>query len=243
MHIKKVAVGCLVVAVTSIGIYSVVTYFQDKNKNEASVEFLDSATEFASEDGNISELYDSQIATKMIADYKRASEINKDVIGWIKVTNSNIDYPICSGNNNFYLNRTYDKKPSKAGSIFLDENQLTFDKVSLIHGHNMLNGSMFSHLKKFTENDFFDTNNVMIYDGNNMRIFKPISILRVKETASFKYNIDDREELKRYALELTKGTKVRSSKEVTDDDIVIMNTCVSDGSKDHFILISQEIFD
>lgn len=243
MHVKKVVIGCLVVAVTSIGIYTVVTHIQNKNRNKVSVEFLDSATEFASEDSNISELYDSQIATKMIADYNRASKINRDVIGWIKIANTNIDYPICSGNNNFYLNRTYDKRPSKAGSIFLDENQLTFDKVSLIHGHNMLNGTMFSHLKKFTDKDIFNENNVMIYDGNNMRIFKPISILRVKENASFKYNIEDREELKKYAQELTKGTMVKNSKDITDDDIVIMNTCVSDGSRDHFILVSQEIFE
>lgn len=243
MHIKKVAATCLALAVLSIGAYSVGTYLRDKGKQEVTVEMLDSNELFSSDDENIGKLYDQKIVQEMISKYNKVAPLNSDIIGWIRIPNSNIDYPILSGNNNYYLNRTYDRQPSKAGSIFLDENQLTFDLVSLIHGHNMLNGTMFSDLKKFINQDFADKNNVLIYDGESVRVFKPISFIRVKETATFKYNIKDRESLKKYAQELTQGSLIVRKKELTDDDIVILNTCVSDGTGDHNILITQEIFE
>lgn len=243
MHVKKVTAVCLSIALLSIGAYTIGTYIRDKSKQEISVEMLDSGDLFASDDENIGKLYDQKIVQEMISKYNKVASLNSDIIGWIRIPNTNIDYPILSGNNNYYLNRTYDRRPSKAGSIFLDENQLSFDLVSLIHGHNMLNGTMFSDLKKFAKQEFADKNNVLIYDGKQVRVFKPISFLRVKETATFKYNIKDREELKKYAQELTQGSLILRKKEITDDDVTILNTCVSDGTGDHNILITQEIFE
>ena len=243
MHVKKVTAVCLSIALLSIGVYTVATYIRDKNKQEVSVEMLDSGDMFASDDANVGELYDKKIVEDMINNYNKVAPLNSDIIGWIRIPNTNINYPILSGNNNYYLNRTYDRRPSKSGSIFLDENQLSYDLISLIHGHNMLNGTMFSDLRKFGKQEFADKNNVLIYDGEEVRVFQPISFLRVKESATFKYNIKDREELKRYANELAQGSLIVRRKEITDDDVVILNTCVSDGSNDHNILIAQEIFE
>lgn len=243
MHVRKVAAVCLSVVLLAVSGYTVATYIRDKDKQEVSVEMLDASAVFTSDDNDVAKMYDQKIIQEMIGKYNKVVGINSDIIGWIKVLNTNIDYPICSGNNNFYLNRTYDKRPSKSGSIFLDENQLTFDLVSILHGHNMLNGTMFSHLKKFSDQEFFDKNNVLIYDGKEVRVFKPISFLRVKETATFKYNITEREELEKYAKELTQGSLNRTNKQITNDDVLILNTCVSDGTGDHNILIAQEIFE
>lgn len=90
-------------------------------------------------------------------DFASLKSINEDVIGWIYVEAlDDINYPVVQGeDNNVYLHTTYEKNYNFAGTIFVDyENSPDFnDCNTIIYGHNMKNGSMFGHLKKFTEND------------------------------------------------------------------------------------------
>ena len=90
-------------------------------------------------------------------DFEKLKSINDDVIGWIYVDAlPDISYPIVQGKDNqTYLHQTYEKNYNFAGTIFVDyENGRDFnDCNTLVYGHNMKNGSMFGHLKKFTEDE------------------------------------------------------------------------------------------
>ena len=78
-------------------------------------------------------------------DFKELKKINSDVIGWIVIEGTEINYPIVQGNNNsFYLNHSYDKKWNSLGSIFADyqsSNDFS-DYNTFIYGHHTKNGSM-----------------------------------------------------------------------------------------------------
>ena len=88
-------------------------------------------------------------------DFAALKSVNEDVVGWIYVEAlDNISYPIVQGKDNeMYLHQTYEKNYNFAGTLFVDyENSGDFsDCNTLIYGHNMKNGSMFGHLKKFVE--------------------------------------------------------------------------------------------
>lgn len=88
-------------------------------------------------------------------DFDKLRSVNEDVIGWIYVDAlPDISYPIVQGTDNqTYLHQTYEKNYNFAGTIFADyENARDFsDCNTLVYGHNMKNGSMFGHLKKFSE--------------------------------------------------------------------------------------------
>lgn len=75
---------------------------------------------------------------------------NNDTIGWIKVNNTNIDYPLVqSKDNNYYLTHNYNKKKTSAGWIFLDKrnNKDLSNKNNIIYGHSRKEKSMFGTLK------------------------------------------------------------------------------------------------
>ena len=80
-------------------------------------------------------------------DFNQLNEINSDAVGWIKVYNTPIEYPVVKSNNNdFYLNHSFDKSYNTAGWIFADyRNKLDgTDKNIIIYGHNRRgNGNMF----------------------------------------------------------------------------------------------------
>src|SRR5690625_3407980 len=83
---------------------------------------------------------------------------NEDVVGWITIADTQVDYPILHSSDNIeYLTENYYGDESRAGSIFMDfRNDITSsDLNTIIYGHRMKDGSMFQQLKKFLEQDFF----------------------------------------------------------------------------------------
>lgn len=84
---------------------------------------------------------------------------NSDTVGWIKVDNTNINYPVvkCS-NNDFYLNHGFDEKWNDAGWIFMDyrNNPVNFDKNTVIYGHSRVDKSMFGTLRNVVKQSWFN---------------------------------------------------------------------------------------
>ena len=75
--------------------------------------------------------------------------INEDIIGWLIVENTNINYPVVQSNNNeYYLNHNLNKEYSSAGWIFMDSENKLDDQNLVIYGHHRRDGSMFGSIDK-----------------------------------------------------------------------------------------------
>ncbi len=86
-------------------------------------------------------------------------EENSDIVGWIKIDDTRIDYPIVqSDNNEEYLTKGFNKEDNIAGSIFMDyrNNIEKLDRNTVIYGHRMKDGTMFKDLTKFKNKKFFN---------------------------------------------------------------------------------------
>ena len=83
---------------------------------------------------------------------------NSDIIGWLEIENTNINYPVLQGDDNeFYMTHNYKKEKSKNGSIFLSKDY-NWDIPSsnlLIYGHNNKNGTMFQELLNYEDFNFY----------------------------------------------------------------------------------------
>lgn len=104
----------------------------------------------------------------MLAGYKDIYEMNNDVVGWIKMEGTKMDYPVMQtpSDPDFYLYKDFDKKDSARGSIFAwgdaDINEPS-DNITLF-GHNMADGSMFACLNAYTNKTAWDNNSLIFYD-------------------------------------------------------------------------------
>lgn len=77
--------------------------------------------------------------------------VNPNTVGWLKIENTNINYPIVKyTNNEYYLKHTFTDDTNNNGWIFMDyrNNPNDFDNNTIIYAHNLYNGSMFGTLKK-----------------------------------------------------------------------------------------------
>jgi len=96
-------------------------------------------------------------ARERVIDFKGLSAINPDIVGWIFIPGTRIDYPVMhTDNNEFYLKHDFEGNFSDSGSIFLEmQNKPDFTDIdSRIYGHNMYDRSMFGSLPDYRKADF-----------------------------------------------------------------------------------------
>ena len=99
-------------------------------------------------------------------------DINPDVVGWIYVPGTDINYPVAQGSDNdYYLYRLFDGTYNKAGSIFVDyrNDGALLDENTVLYGHHMRNGSMFAQITGYTDQAFYEAHSYGILltpDGN-----------------------------------------------------------------------------
>lgn len=85
-------------------------------------------------------------------------ENNPDCVAWIRIEETQINYPVMytPDRPQEYLRRNFYGKKSSSGVPFLDERCTLQSGNLIIHGHNMLNGTMFAGLKKYLDKSFYN---------------------------------------------------------------------------------------
>lgn len=92
-----------------------------------------------------------------VIDFDALKSINKDIVGWLYIPDTSVDYPILIGDTDEeYLYKDMEGKWSQLGSIFSysDTNRSLSDGVTFLFGHNMLEYQMFGELRRYEEEEF-----------------------------------------------------------------------------------------
>ena len=98
-------------------------------------------------------------------DFDELMEINPDIYAWLYIPNTAVDYPVArstsDGDDSFYLEHNVYRQYQFSGTIYseIKNSPDMHDRVTVMYGHNMLNGSMFATLHNFGNKDFFEQNN------------------------------------------------------------------------------------
>lgn len=180
--------------------------------------------------------------------WEQLNEDNKDIYSWIYIPNTNVDYPIVQPAQNesddFYLKRNIKKEYEFAGSIYSEKQTSRdfSDPVSLIYGHNMLNGSMFASLHKFEDKDFFKKNKY-IY------IYMPHRKLTYKIYAAYVYDdrhilnsfdfTDDKILLDYFNYTLNPDSMTKNTRKVKLDlnsKIITLSTCTNGAKNTRYLV-------
>lgn len=83
--------------------------------------------------------------------FQDLQKINPEIVGWITMDDTQINYPIVQAkDNDYYLFRNYKGEDMRAGSIFMDHRNdvKSQNRNTILYGHRMKDGSMFGSLKK-----------------------------------------------------------------------------------------------
>ncbi len=128
---------------------------------------------------------DSETLTYIKAKLNALRAQNSDLAGWITIPNTRIDYPVVhTTDNEYYLTHSFDHSFLQAGTIFIDyrnSKNLSENYNTVIYGHNMLSGAMFSCVSDFFSRTYFNENRyIYIYTDDGIYVYKTFSIFKVK---------------------------------------------------------------
>ncbi len=176
---------------------------------------------------------------------------NEDFVGWIKIPDTRIDYPVVQSPNspNYYLRRGFDKKYSYYGVPYAAEHCeiQTSDNV-VIYGHNMNNGSMFSDLEKYRSKSFYEGHRYITFD--TLEDFGTYEIIAVFRTAAgskdeFKYFIfddGDAEEFNAYVSECKARSLYSIETSAQDGDrLITLSTCEYTRENGRLVVVAKKI--
>lgn len=224
------ALGILLISIFLIVFFSCLylflkDFFELKENNEDTQELIDDAIEIIDNTGNEN--------TKKLIDWNYLNSTNPDIIGWIEIEDTNINYPILKDNGNlYYLKHSYNKKYNSNGSIFTLDNKPFENEETLIYGHNMKNNSMFSQLGNYLDIDFLNSHkNIKIYTPNQNyigEIFSCYSISIEDENNNIK-SLDFNEKIEYYK------SKSKYKIEFTEkiNKIIKLSTCSYINARTH----------
>lgn len=119
---------------------------------------------------NDSSKAEANIKTERMTKLEELQKENSDIVAWIQIEDSKINYPVLQGQDNeYYMTHAYNKEYSKDGSLFLDKSY-DWSKPStnlLIYGHNNIGSTeMFADLINYKEEEYYNNHKTIRFTTN-----------------------------------------------------------------------------
>lgn len=181
---------------------------------------------------NFSEISEENISKNPV-NFDELKKINEDVVAWIRIKNTNINYPIVqSENNEYYLKKDLNKEYSTCGWIFMNyKNNKDFsDRNTVLFGHNIKSGLMFSDLQKIYRNELGNDVTIEIYTEAEQILFKVYSSYMIEPEEYATQVFTNAEEHKKYISEILKRSSNTYNIVPTEKDkLITLSTCDNSG--------------
>ena len=181
-----------------------------------------------------------------VVDFAALESINSDCVAWIRIDETEIDYPVVQGHDNsFYLKHLFDGEWNGAGCIFLDsrvEPDLS-DRHSVLYGHHMKNGMMFSDIAKYKDQTFYEnhTTGMILTPTENYRIeFFAGYVAGADDENAWKVTFATEDEYVDWLNETVGHSWFKSEVIPTAEDRVItLSTCSYEFNNARFVLVGR----
>jgi len=123
-------------------------------------------------------------------DWESLRAMNPDIVGWLQVPGTIINYPVYqSYDNEYYLEHAPDRSDSIGGSVFLDFESIApgmVDAQTIIYGHHMRNGSQFKPIADMDSQELFDgVNRVWYVTEKGAYDLAPLFLFYTTETDTY----------------------------------------------------------
>lgn len=191
---------------------------------------------------------------KVLDQYKSLYNSNKTLIGWLKIADTIIDYPVMqNGDNTYYLEHNSNLEEDRNGALFLDcKCDIKSSGTNfIIYGHNMKSGKMFGSLDKYENSTYFEKHRYIQFDTiYEEGIYEVMYVFRSKvykqEEIVFKYyqfyNANSEEEFQSYMNEMKAISLYDTGVSATyGDSLLTLSTCDYVEKDGRFVVVAKRV--
>ena len=249
IRIKKIIFFICLIGFITMLIATIYPYFKYKQEDN---EYKDLATK--KEEINTNNNTNIDDVTNLVLEYyQKLHEINNDMIGWIKIEGTVIDYPVMHKPNNedYYLSHTFYKKYSLSGTPFASKNYKTNNNNILIYAHNTNNQTLFGQLLKYKDKSFYDK-----YQYINFDTLEETSTYQIISVFNSRVFYEDEEVFKYYKMDYNLNEKefnhyIENIKQLSlydtgitanyGEKLITLSTCSNEIEDGRIVVVAKKI--
>ena len=193
-------------------------------------------------------------APEVLDEYKNLLNKNKKLIGWVKIADTYIDYPVMqTTDNEYYLDHNLNQEYDKNGSIFMDKDCDVIKPSTnyILYGHHMKSGRMFGSLQKYESESYYKKHSYIEFDtiyekGTYQIMYAFRSRVYSEEEIVFKYYqfIDANSELEfnSYMQEMAALSYYDTGVTAEyGDQLLTLSTCDYQETDGRFVVVAKKI--
>lgn len=237
---KKVI--CAIILVVLSAVFAASTYFYISGYFQDKMQM----NEFE----NIAQVVDNN-EQNLTNKYAELYSQNNDFIGWLKIDDTGIDYPVMQSKNNpnYYLKHNFNKEYSRFGVPYMQEDcNLQSDNI-VIYGHNMKNKSMFNELTHYKNKDFYNAHKYITFETmSESRTYEIIAAFKTVAYSEngFKYynfvNANTEEEYETYIEKCRSLSFYDTGVDAEySDKLITLSTCEYSQNNGRFVVVAKLI--
>ncbi len=213
----------------------------------------DDAGDVTDTEGDDSQTQEDTANLTVLPEYTDLLSQNEDMVGWIAIGDTDINYPVVQRDNEYYLSHGFDGASNSNGTIFMDKRCSIVSPTAntIIYGHNMKSGMMFGGLKKYLQEGYLESHKqiqfntiyekrvyeivavclsqVQYQDEDDYRYYDFISATSEADLAEFKANV---KELAVYG---------NADDITTDDKLLTLSTCNSYTEEGRLFVVAKRV--
>lgn len=244
--IKKIIIMLFILIIMAGSIYLGISMVSEKSSSEA---------ENVIEEVAIDETQITETKTARMLKLEELQKINSDIVAYIQIEGTRINYPVVQGkDNDYYMRKTYKKKYSKDGSLFLDKEYDWSIPSSnlLIYGHNNGNGKMFVDLMQYRKESFYKKHKTIRFTTNKEdAIYEIIAafdsqVYYKSDKNVFRYyffiNAENEAQYNEYVNNSIKASLYNTGKTAKyGDQLLTLSTCAYHVKDGRFVVVAKKI--
>ena len=257
MNKKYIIILSLLIVILAISSFFIIKEFAE-NKKELDI-YDDLQETVIEENTNIdttnvdTEIEKSEGESSNKYNLENIAKINSDVIGWIKIENTNIDYPVMQ-NGDYYLHRNIYKNYSSHGTPYLAEYcNIQYSDNLIIYGHHINDNSMFAQLDNYKKHSFYENHKYIkfysYYNGKTIEKTYEVAIAFktvVYSDKGFKYynytNFSDVQELNDFIENCRKLEFYNTGIDINyGDKLITLSTCEYSQKNGRIVVVAKQI--
>ena len=191
---------------------------------------------------------------EVLEEYKNLINKNKKLIGWVKIADTNIDYPVMqTTDNEYYLDHNLNQEYDKNGSIFMDKDcdVLKPSTNLILYGHHMKSGRMFGDLDEYSEKKYFEEHPCIQFDtiyekGTYQIMYVFRSRVYSEEEIVFKYSqfidVNSEQEFDSYMREMAAMSLYDTGVTAKyGDHLLTLSTCDYQEKDGRFVVVAKKV--
>ena len=242
---RKIMYTLIIILLISLMLISSYFILKSKLEDKTQEDIFEEISEIA-EENNTEDNKSKQEEINMQELY----ELNNDIVGWLKIDNTNINYPVMQtkDNPNYYLRRNFYKQYSQWGTPFLAENcNIEISDNLIIYGHHISNSKMFGELENYRKEEFYNSHKIIkFFTMEENTEYEIISVFKTIAYSGFRYyeyiNFENESEFNTFINKCNELAFYNIENNVNyGDKFITLSTCEYSQKNGRLVVVARKI--